>query len=237
MKASMVMTRDNEKVSASDLPEKARRLLEVIKGRRSVRRYRQDLIDDHIIQKLIEAAVHTPTACNIQGWKFIVVNDRRLIQEMFDRGGATFLRDAPQGILVCYENRTDNVTYQDPVQSAAAAVQNMILMAHCYNIGCCWVLHLPPKRELRRMFKIPRTYDPVAFVSMGYYSYELRPHELKYTLQDVYAYNTFDFKKPKLPLIDWRILTRRILRQLYYLCPKRKYLYPLAKRFEKKFYN
>lgn len=224
-------------ISSSEKAEMAHSVFEVIRSRRSVRRYRKELIEEDIIQKLIEAAIHAPTACNVQGWKFIVVNEKRLLKELFERGGATFLRNATQGILICYENRTDNMAYNDPLQSAAAAAQNILLMARCFNIGCCWVLHLPPKREIRRMFKIPHYYDPVAFIAMGYYSYELRPKTLKYSVSEVYSYNVFNFKKPKLPLIDWRILIRRFLRQLYYLCPQRKYLYPFVRRFEKKFYN
>lgn len=210
---------------------------EVIYNRRTSRHYLPDKIPAEIYEELISAAVQAPSACNKQEWKFVVVDDRELLHWLFEQGGASFLDHVPQGILVLYCNRTDNKAYWDPVQSAAAAITILQLKAYAMGIGSCWVCHLPPKREIRRKFRIPSYYDPIAFVTLGYCKREPARRPRKVNVESLLAYNQFDFDEQPLPRLDWDVILRRWLRRLYYLCPWRKYLYPIAKKYEKKFYD
>lgn len=54
----------------------------LIKNRRSVRLFKKDDVPDEIIQKLIELAHWAPSAMNAQPWKFVVIKDKRLIEEI-----------------------------------------------------------------------------------------------------------------------------------------------------------
>ncbi|HEX54915.1 MAG TPA: hypothetical protein ENF49_02175, partial [Candidatus Altiarchaeales archaeon] len=130
-------------------------LIEAIHSRRSVRKFKDKKIPDKDILKLIESAIYAPSACDIQGWRFIIVDKPEIIRELVDRGAASFIRNTTQGILVLYDNRTDNLEYMDYIQSAAAGIQNILLVAHSLGIGTCWVCHLPSKNEIREMFDIP----------------------------------------------------------------------------------
>lgn len=219
--------------SANQLKE----LDEVIYNRRTSRHYLPDKIPAEVYAELISAAIQAPSACNEQEWKFIVVEDREILHWIFEQGGATFIDHIPQGILVLYYNRTDNKAYRDHVQSAAAAITILQLKAYALGIGSCWVCHLPPKREIRRKFKIPPYYDPIAFVTLGYCKREPVRRPRKTDVRSVLSYERFDFADPPLPWFDWKIFLRRWARRLYYLFPWRKYLYPIAKRYEKKFYD
>lgn len=210
---------------------------EVIRDRRTVRRYLSTKIEPAVFETLIEAAIQAPSACNRQEWKFIVVNERPLLHWLFERGGASFLDHISQGILVLYCNRTDNRTYWDPVQSAAAAIMLLQLKASTMGIGCCWVCHLPPKKEIRRKFGIPSYYDPIAFISLGYYQRPPFRRPRKSDPKAVLAYNHFSFDDPPLPWFDWRLWLRSWARRGYYWFPWRQYLYPFVRTHEKKFYD
>ena len=48
-------------------------LSEAIKGRRSVRAFKQRDVPEETVEKLIDAARHAPSAGNIQPWEFVVV--------------------------------------------------------------------------------------------------------------------------------------------------------------------
>ncbi|MDI9644852.1 MAG: nitroreductase family protein, partial [Candidatus Verstraetearchaeota archaeon] len=48
-------------------------VLEAIKSRRSVRRYKEDPVPSELVERILDAARWAPTGGNIQPWRFIVV--------------------------------------------------------------------------------------------------------------------------------------------------------------------
>lgn len=212
-------------------------LMEAICGRRSVRKFREEPVPDATIRKMIEAAAWAPSACNLQGWKFIVVDDPKVREDMSKLDVAYFVKQAPQGIMVLYDNRTDNLEYMDYLQSAAASIQNMLLAAHTMGVGTCWVCHLPRKEELRRLFEVPQHYDPVAYVALGFYDSAPSPVRRKHDLDSLIAYNAFDFKENPEKRSGAGTSLKRGARKAYYLMPARVrvMLQGVARRFEKRF--
>ena len=57
-------------------------LYEVIKKRRSIRKYQYREVEDEKLQKVLDAAHLAPSAKNIQPWKVIVVEDKELREEL-----------------------------------------------------------------------------------------------------------------------------------------------------------
>lgn len=212
----------------------SRDLFNTIKTRRSIRRFINKDVNNKLIEKIIDAAIHAPSACNIQGWRFIIIKDDKTKKKIVDAGAASFILKAPVGVLVLYDNRTDNLEYNDHIQSGAAAIQNMILAAWSLNIGCCWACHLPPRRQLRKILNIPKIYDPIAYVVMGYFNQKPADVPRKLPLKDIMSYNKFKFNE-KIKY-DFGLIVKKICRKIYYLIPLRKYIKPTVdKKFEKKF--
>ena len=60
-------------------------IIDVIKSRRSIRKYLDKPISREIVDKLIEAAKWAPSGMNEQPWGFIVAQDKALIKELSDR--------------------------------------------------------------------------------------------------------------------------------------------------------
>jgi len=209
-------------------------VLDAIYTRRTVRSFIDKKIDKKIIDKIIDAGIHAPSACDIQGWKFIVVENKKIIQKIVDKGAATFIKNAPVNIFVLYDNQTNNMEYKDHLLSAAACIQNMLLAANNFNLGCCWVCHLPLKRQLRSILRIPSHYDPIACIVMGYPKKKPKPLPRRYKLDELIAHNKFTFKEKKRGTT--RLMLKRAGRKIYYLLPFRKYVKPIVdKKFEKKF--
>lgn len=140
---------------------------QVLFSRRSVRRFDSSKeITQEQMQKIIEAGIYAPSACNFQAWKFIVVrkdeNKRKLRYDLIDR--------APCGILVTYRNDlfVTGRKHKDYVQSAAAAIENMLLEIENLGLAGCWICNLPRQRVMRRAFAIPGNFDVVAYIALGY---------------------------------------------------------------------
>ena len=66
---------------------------QLIRGRRSVRRYRPDPIARALLEKLLTAAIWAPSAHNRQPWRFCVVTTDQTKQELSDRMGARWRTD------------------------------------------------------------------------------------------------------------------------------------------------
>jgi nitroreductase len=57
-------------------------LFDAIKGRKSIRRFKQTPVPDEDIKKVLDAGRLAPSANNTQPWKFIVIEDRALLKKM-----------------------------------------------------------------------------------------------------------------------------------------------------------
>ncbi|MDD5032968.1 MAG: nitroreductase family protein [Candidatus Pacebacteria bacterium] len=216
-------------------------ILSFIKSRRSVRIFEEKIPDKEAVEKIIEAASFAPSACNEQGWHFIVIDDTQKKQQIIDMGGSANIKNSPLGILVLYDSRTKNSEYADNVQSAAAATQNMLLMAHDLGLGACWTCHLPPKRQLKKIFHIPSHLEPVAYVLLGYKKTEPIDVPRKWKNEEIISYNIFASKKPQEKNSKIKTFLLKLLLKIYFLIPvfvKKKWLNKFVdKNFVKKFEN
>lgn len=214
-------------------------LEEVIATRRSVRRFSDAPVDEAILKKIINAGRWAPSHCNTQGWKFIIVTDKKVQQKIVDNGGNAVISQAPAGILIIYEQTSENLEYQDWIQSGAAAIQNMLLTAHSLDIGACWICHLPRKRDLKRIMAIGGNYSPVAYVILGHPLKPAAEMPRKENLDEMISYNRFAPAwsgkniRPASP-------AKKILKKIYFYLPAsiKKIVNPLVdKNFVKKFDN
>lgn len=213
----------------------------LIKTRRSVRIFQKKEVDQKTVRKIIEMATYAPSACNIQGWRFIVIDDQKKKEEIVNMGGSINIKKAPLGILVLYDNRTKNIQYADHIQSAAAAIQNLLLAVHYLGLDACWICHLPPKNQLRKIFKIPKTLSPIAYIMIGYKKNEPVIVPRKHNLNQIISFNSFSPNTPLENTSALKLFLLKILMKIYFLIPnwiKRKWLNQyLDKRFVKKFEN
>lgn len=216
-------------------------IIEIIKKRRSVRKFKPDSVPGDLIKKVIEAATFAPSACNIQGWRFIIVDDPKIKEEVFDAGASGVVKAAPVGILVVYDKRTRNAEYQDQIQSGAAAIQNMLLVAESFGLGSCWIGHLPSRKTLRKMFKIPDIFSPIAYVALGYPEKEAVIVPRIHALEALIGRNVFNNSLPEEKVSVLKMFFYRFSRKVYYILPvflKKKFLNKIInQKFEKKFDN
>lgn len=75
---------------------------EAIEQRRSIRKFKPDVIPDEVITALLDAARLAPSGSNAQPWRFKIVRDReiklKLAQAAFDQ---SFIADAPIVLICC----------------------------------------------------------------------------------------------------------------------------------------
>lgn len=180
-------------------------LKSAIERRRSVRKFSDKKVDTKLINEIIRLGTWGPTACNRQGWRFIVITDKSLMTKINNKGGSYIISKAPIGIIVLYNKFTINLYYSDNIESASACIQNMLLAITDLNLGACWINHLPPKSFLYRLFEIPKRYDIIGYIAIGYPADYPKPLPRKYSkVDELISYNKFE--------MDTEIEKRRINR-------------------------
>ena len=153
-------------------------VFDAIRGRRSVRKWKTDKVPLTLLKKLVDAGRWAPSSCNRQPLKFIIVTDRKLIVNIGRMliGGRDFVSRAPALILVFADIRpyifpTETFAH---LQDGAAAIQNILLVAHSIGLGACWIfltsLSLTSRDEidLRKSLEVPQHYDEVGLIALGY---------------------------------------------------------------------
>ncbi len=110
---------------------------ELVQRRRSIRRFTTEEIKPDDLQIILRAALMAPTAKGLQSWRFIVVDDKRLIEKMADAKdtGGEFMKDVPLAIVVLGDAQMTDCWIED---SAIAAV-SIQYQAADLGLSSCWI--------------------------------------------------------------------------------------------------
>ena len=143
-------------------------VLETIKTRRSVRRYKHVQVEDDKITQCLEAARWAPSADNRQPWSVIVIKNqdtRRRLSEIHTWGG--FMADSPAVIAFLAHPNESPVFYHG---DTAVAVQNFLLAAHSLGLGTCWigVIGSPFEQPIKELLGVPDGIKVLCMVALGY---------------------------------------------------------------------
>lgn len=148
-------------------------ILDAIRGRRSIRRFRSAALPPHVLPTLEESLVAAPSAGNLQSRRFHFVfraeTRRRIAAAAF---GQDFIAQAPLAV-VCSADLAIARHYGDRgrtlycLQDVAASVQNLMLAAFSLGLGTVWVGAFD-EREVAGILGLPASLRPVAVVPVGY---------------------------------------------------------------------
>ena len=171
-------------------------VFECIKTRRSIRKYQDVPVEWDKIGQILEAGKAAPSAGNLQDWRFIVILDagqRKGIAEACLQ--QDWIAKAPVHIIVVAEPEKSKRFYGIRgerlynIQDAAAATQNMLLMAHALGLGSCWIGAFE-EDKLRTVVNMPSEIRPQAVVTIGYAD-EKPPEPPEYTLENIMYFRNY----------------------------------------------
>ncbi|MFQ6122835.1 MAG: nitroreductase family protein [Dehalococcoidales bacterium] len=177
-------------------------VLEAIRTRRSIRKYKIDPIDDKTLEAVLEAARWAPSWRNTQCWRFIVVRDGDIKNKLADTLNPTnqamdAIRNAPIVIVACAElgksGYYDGVPVTDKgdwfMFDVALAMQNLVLAAHSLGLATVYVGRADAK-EAAKILEIPEGYCFVAMTPLGYPDQVRNPRPRK-ELSEIVFYDKF----------------------------------------------
>ncbi|HOK58625.1 MAG TPA: nitroreductase family protein [Methanothrix sp.] len=149
-------------------------MIELLRSRRSIRRYKAKEIEPEKIEILKEAALRSPTSRGINPWRFFFIRDRKKLEELSraKESGSSFLKDARLGVVVCAKESESDVWIEDC--SIASII--MQLTAHSLGLGSCWIqirnrMHSADKTSeeyVREVLRLPADLRVESIIAFGY---------------------------------------------------------------------
>ena len=166
-------------------------LMEIIKGRRSIRAYSGKPVEKAKLEAVLDAARLAPSARNRQKWQFIIVTDPDIKAKMFEAAyEQPSVQQAPACIAVIDEE-PGMMACGQPVDTvdASIALSFLILKAHEEGLGTCWLGHFD-KDKVRAALGVPEHMSIIALTPLGYPAEqpEARPRK---TLAEITRYDKY----------------------------------------------
>lgn len=158
-------------------------------SRRSIRNFKEGKkVEGRKITKLLKAAMAAPSACNIQPWDFIVIDDAEIVSRIKNSIENYGDYNAPMIIVITGNNR--NIPWKDNgIIDCALAMQNIMISAPTLGLGTVCVGGFK-RKTVKEILGIPDDIEPIGMLYIGYPN-ERKKSRTKY-LEAAVHYNTFD---------------------------------------------
>ncbi len=170
-------------------------MMEAIKTRRSIRKFRETPVPENLLKEVLNAARLAPSADNAQPWKIIVVRDEQMKQKVTQAcNGQKFLVQAPIVLVVCGipEDAFQTVGgyMSSHVIDASIALDHVTLAAHSLGLGTCWVAWFK-EEKVKDILGIPEDVRVVALSPLGYPD-ESPERPSRKNLEELIAYDKYE---------------------------------------------
>ena len=144
---------------------------------------------------MFEAALLAPSAVNFQPWKFVVVTDPALLDQLHNSYHRDWFRTAPSCIVAIgdhdkgWHRPTDGKDYTD--LDVAVAIDHLMLAATEIGLGTCWICHFNVEK-CAEIFNLPSNYEPIAMIPIGYPLTEIIPEKKRKSMEQSILWNHFE---------------------------------------------
>lgn len=152
-------------------------MIEAIKSRRSIRKYKDAMPEREDLEKVIEAGLYAASGKNLQSSIIVAVTNRELrdrLSEMnrkiggWDEGYDPFY-GAPVVLIVLADRSSYNHIYDGTL-----TMGNMMQAAYCLGLGSCWINRAREEfdtdegKEILRSLGIEGDYEGIGHCILGY---------------------------------------------------------------------
>lgn len=144
-------------------------VLDAILSRRSVRQYTDDPVKEEDVQTILEAARWAPSGLNNQPWRFVVVRDPGVKNQIAEQTRYREIIRRAQIIIAVFLDNEDSYDRVKDCQAVGASLQNMWLATHVLGLGGVWLGEILKNQErVSEILATPQTYELMAVLAIGH---------------------------------------------------------------------
>jgi len=161
---------------------------EVVKRRRSIRKYKGTPVPRESILKVLDAARLAPSAGHRQAWHFVVVEDKAMREKL--AGRSTWATGAPAMIVGLADQEASPVWCFNDM---GIAFEHIVLAATDLGLGTCWMGQTMRDAEIKKLLDIPDRMRVIALTPLGVPQETPVPKERK-TLDEIASWERYGVK-------------------------------------------
>lgn len=177
--------------------------LTVMQTRKSCRAYQKKAVSREDLLKIVEAGRLTPSGCNAQPWKFIVVDEDTALEKLRDAlvvedgmTGAPWRDQVPAFIVLCEQEAKVRPSviahYKDSQRFAqgdiGAACMNMCHEAMDLGLSTC-IIGMNDQEKMEQSFGIPSGHEVRLVLAVGYSAETKDPPKVRKPLEEICSFN------------------------------------------------
>ena len=172
-------------------------MIELIRTRRSIRSFTGEPVSSEHRELLVESLLRAPSSRNINPWKFVMVDDRGLLEELSrsKQHGSAFLKDAAIGVVICADQNKCDVWVEDC--SIAAILLQMTALS--LGLGSCWIQirkrqhneTVTAEEHVRRVLGIPEHLRVDSIIAIGHPAIRREPLPADQLQYEKVSYNRY----------------------------------------------
>jgi nitroreductase len=160
-------------------------VFDTIKDRRSIRTYKDERIPKDKLEKLLEAARLAPSAGNRQNWKFIVVENEQIKNQLVTASNNQAFVGTASHVIAGIGDSAQKWHQVD----LSIALEHIVLEAVELGLGTCWIGAFN-EEEVKKILKIPQDKKVVALLTVGVPA-ESPAAKPRKSLKEIVAYNEY----------------------------------------------
>jgi len=144
-------------------------VFEIIRSRRSIRKFSEEPVADELIEKIIEAGTWAPSGLNNQPWRFAVIKDNELKREISSLTHYSKVVLSANVLIAVFLDNASSYDRTKDAQAIGACIQNMLLFIHSIGLGAVWLGEILKSRD--RVLSIvegPEDLELMAVIALGY---------------------------------------------------------------------
>jgi nitroreductase len=157
-------------------------MIEILRNRRSVRKFENRPIEKEKVEILKEALVRSPSSRSINPWEFIFVKDRNTLRKLAQskKHGARFLAESPLAVVILGDTLDSDTCIED----CSIAAITLQYAAESLSLKSCWCQirmrqhrgETSAEEYVRELLAIPEHYVVECIIGLGYPAESKTPH-------------------------------------------------------------
>lgn len=152
-------------------------VLDKMKSRRSIRKYKTDMVPQDVLNQIIEAGLYAASGMGYQNTIIIQVTNKKLRDEISEmnreiagmKEGTDPFYGAPAMLIVLAKK-----DWRTGVYDGSLVMGNLMLAAHELGLGSCWIHRAKEEfetdwgKELLKSLGIEEEYEGIGHCALGY---------------------------------------------------------------------
>ena len=164
---------------------------DVVRTRRSIRKYKPHTIPEDKLANILEAARLAPSGGNRQPWKFIIISDKEMKVKIAEAcSNQSWMADASVIIVGCWLPRPGREDISS-ARNVTIAMEHIVLAAVNEGLGTCWIgASRERAKALRSLLNIPPEVGINASITIGYAAAPPRQKTTK-KIEEIVCYESY----------------------------------------------